>query len=226
MTHRFELVLALVFAVIFGLFCAWQSPGHRLTAAELNGYLAKIDAGAQLSAAEKAGLLARLRAWGEADDGGPVYMYNLMRYHDAVRQPPGLPVVGDTPEEVNDYYEDKATDLLLKSGSYPVISNLPQGVRSADFDGTNLIDYREAVDHWDRLLVVRYTSRRAFLELISDPRYLEVMPYKFAAVEVALVPTSAEVLIPDLRVLLGGILLALFLLVGWVRSARGGRSSP
>ena len=226
MKYRFELLLAVVFAVIFGLFCQWQDPGHKLTPAELDGYLAKIEAGAQMPAAEKASLLAHLRAWGEADDGGPVYMYNLMRYHDAVRQPPGLPVVGETPEEVNAYYEEKAMAVMLSSGSYPVLSNLPQGVRSAAFDSTNLIDYREALDHWDRLLVVRYTSRRAFLELISDPRYLKVMPYKFAAVEVALVPTSAEVLIPDLRFVLGSILLTLFLLVGWVRSARGGRSSP
>ncbi len=226
MKYRFELVLALVFVVVFGLFCLWQNPGDKLTAAELDGYLAKIDAGAMLPAAQKAAFLAHLRAWGQADDGKPVYMYNLMRYHEAVRQPPGLPVVGTTPEEVNAYYEEKAIAVMKFSGSYPAVSNLPQAVRSADFDSTNLIDYRDELDHWDRLIVVRYTSRRAFLELISDPEYLKIMPYKFAAVELALIPTSAEILIPDLRFVLGSVLLALFLLAGWVRSARRGRSFP
>ena len=31
MKYRFELLLAVVFAVIFGLFCQWQDPGHKLT---------------------------------------------------------------------------------------------------------------------------------------------------------------------------------------------------
>lgn len=106
--------------------------------------------------ADKAALLAHLRAWGEADDGQPVYMYNLMRFHDAVRQPPGLPVVGDTPEAVNEYYEDKAVSVMLGSGSYPVMSNLPQAFSSADLESANLIDYREDLDRRSRLLVVLF----------------------------------------------------------------------
>ena len=62
MKYRFELVLALVFVVVFGLFCLWQNPGHKLTPAELDGYLAKIEAGAQLPAAEKNRISHRGRA--------------------------------------------------------------------------------------------------------------------------------------------------------------------
>ena len=220
MKYRYELVLAVICAVIFAAFCHWQAPGSRLTPAEIDDYIARIDAGAALPPEEKTPLLAHLRAWGEADDGKPVYMYNLMSYRDQLRQQPGLASQGTTPQEVNDYYEGAATALLIKRGNYPVLGNAPQGVRSSTFDDTNLIDYRPAVNHWDRLLVVRYSSRRDFFELIADPDYLKVMPYKFMASEVALVPTTAELVVPDLRFVLGGLLLILFLLIGWIRAAR------
>jgi hypothetical protein len=220
MKYRYELVLAVIFTVIFAAFCYWQAPGSRLTSAEIDDYLARIDAGANLPPEEKTPLLTHLRAWGEADDGEPVYMYNLMSYRDQLLQRPGLASQGTTPQEVNQYYEDAAIALLLKRGNYPVLGNAPQGVRSGTFDDTNLIDYSPALNHWDRLLVVRYSSRRDFFELVANPEYLKFMPYKFIASEVALVPTSAELVVPDLRFVLGSALLVLFLLIGWIRAAR------
>jgi hypothetical protein len=77
-----------------------------------------------------------------------------------------------------------------------------------------------ALEKWSRVLVVRYPSRRAFLELLADPDYAPIEPYKFMALEVVLVPVTAELLVPDLRVLVGGLLLTGYLAVGWVRSAR------
>ena len=41
-------------------------------------------------------------------------------------------------------------------------------------------------------------ARRAFLELLSDPAYAPIEPYKFMALEVALVPVAAEAIVPDL----------------------------
>ena len=80
--------------------------------------------------------------------------------------------------------------------------------------------FESEIDDWSRILVVRYPSRRAFFRLVSDPEYLKFMPYKLAALKLALVPVSAQVVTPDLRLALGGLLLVVFLAVGWVRSAR------
>ena len=80
--------------------------------------------------------------------------------------------------------------------------------------------YKSELDNWDRVLVVRYPGRRTFLELVTNPDYLKVMPYKLASLEVVLTPVSGEVVIPDLRWVAGGGVLAIFLLVGWVRAAR------
>ncbi len=48
--------------------------------------VAYIDKNIYLPPEEKALTLERLRKWAEADDGGPVYMLNLMRYYDTVRR--------------------------------------------------------------------------------------------------------------------------------------------
>jgi hypothetical protein len=45
-------------------------------------------------------------------------------------------------------------------------------------------------------------------------------PYKFIALQIDLVPVSGDRLIPDLRLLVGGSLLVLFLAVNWLRTAR------
>jgi hypothetical protein len=48
-------------------------------------------------------------------------------------------------------------------------------------------------------------------------------PYKFIALEIDLVPVSGDRVIPDLRFIVGPSLLALFLAVNWLRSARNDR---
>jgi hypothetical protein len=46
------------------------------------------------------------------------------------------------------------------------------------------------------------------------------MPYKFLATELNLVPNSGEVVIPDMRLIVGAVLLVVFLTVGWAKAAR------
>ena len=57
------------------------------------------------------------------------------------------------------------------------------------------------------------------LKLISHPTYARVAGYKFIAVELDLVPVSSGTIIPDLRWLVGGGLVIIFMLVGWLHGA-------
>ena len=75
------------------------------------------------------------------------------------------------------------------------------------------------VDRADRVLLVRYPSRRAFLSLVCDPAYLQIAPYKFAALKLDLLPLEPETVIPDPRWLAAGGSLIVFLAVGWFRAA-------
>ena len=85
---------------------------------------------------------------------------------------------------------------------------------------SNLVVYEPELDNWDRVLIVRYSGRRAFFDLVTDPEYLKVEPYQRAALKIVIAPVSRDIEIPDVRWIAGGIGLIIFLLVGWVRSAR------
>jgi hypothetical protein len=139
-------------------------------------------------------------------------MLNLMRYRKELHTLAGGPDFHGTPQEANDLYERDVAPLLLKRGGYPLVAGPPQG--------KNLVGFEPAADAWSRILVVRYPSRRAFLSLLADPEYGPLEPYKLMAVQLSLVPVSGAVVIPDLRWIVGGSLLVLFLSVGWLRAVR------
>jgi hypothetical protein len=80
--------------------------------------------------------------------------------------------------------------------------------------------YSPDLDNWDRILVVRYPGRRAFLELVTSPEYLKVMPYKLSSLEVVLTPFSVELVLPEARWIVGTGGLVSLLLLSWIRAAR------
>jgi hypothetical protein len=212
-----EVVLGIVMVLIFLAVSAWQS-SETLSKTEVDRYIGILEKGIPVAWEERNEFIARMREWGKRDDGKPVYMLNLMRYFDRIKPVAGVPETL-TPMEANDYYEDVAKPMLLKSGSYPIFGGDTLGILEGQ-KKSNLIVFEPELDNWDRALVVRYSGRRAFFELVTDPEYLKVMPYKRASLKYVLTPVSGDIVIPDIRWVAGGICLTIFLLVGWLRSTR------
>src|SRR5204862_6811754 len=101
----FELILAAALVVLYVAFWAWHSQGAgKLTQPEIDQYIAIIE---KLPLPEKGlqGLTARLRSWAAADDGKPVYMFNLIRFFPRVQMFPVAPAFTGTPEEANAHAE-------------------------------------------------------------------------------------------------------------------------
>ena len=98
----------------------------------------------------------------------------------------------------------------LAAGAYPLFGGMTQG--------ENIIEDAAELDNWSRVIVMRYPSRRAVLELFADPAYAPFEPYKMMALQVVLVPTQGDMVVPELRWLLGGVLLLLFMAIGWLRA--------
>lgn len=224
--YRVELGLAVLMAVIFALVWHWQVPHRTLTKTDVEDYIRRIAAGIELPGNEKAEIIGHLRSWGETDDGRPVYMLNLMRYYDAARSMPGRPDIAGSPRDLNTHYEAVAIPKLLKLGGYPIFGGEPEGVRSGAQPSTNILGFDDPLENWGRVLVVRYPDRRAFFELLSDPDYIKVLPYKLAALKVVLVPMHDELVIPDVRWVAGVLLLAVLALVAIVRANRRRRPAP
>lgn len=206
----FELILAAVLVILYLAFWTWHSQGGgKLTQAEIDQYVANIE---KLPLPEKAveAFIARLRPWAEADDGKQFYMFNLMHFFPRIQLFPGAPDFKGAPEQANAHYEKGLIWLWLSHASYPTFIGAPQA--------KNLIDIQPERT-WDNMTVVRYPSRRTFLKLISDPAYAPLTPYKFIALELDLVPVSKGMLVPDLRWLVGGGFVIIFLLAWCLRLA-------
>lgn len=198
--------------LLFAAVWIWQSPpSARMSAAELDAYLAQVEA-LGMAPEDKAELLIRLRGFGEQDDGKPFYMLNLMRQREALRRYPGAPETDLTPEQANQHYEDAVMPVVMRLGAYPLAAGAVRG--------SSVLPVADEAQAWDRVILVRYPSRRAFLELLTDPAYQPHAPYKFMAMETALVPVETEIVWPEYRWLAGGALLVVFLGLGWWRAAR------
>jgi hypothetical protein len=205
----FEIILGTGLLVLYLGFWAWHSPwARKLTKAEIDHHMAIIEK-LPLPPEEVQAIASRLRRWAEADDGKPVYMFNLIHFFPQLRTFPGAPEFKGTPLESNAYYMKRISWLWLSHAAYPIFD----GVTQAE----NLINMQPERT-WGQVTVARYRNRRTFLKLLSDPAYAPVEPYKFMAVELDLVPVSGRLVIPDLRWLLGGGFILLFLSVEWIRA--------
>jgi hypothetical protein len=186
-------------------------PKAKLTADEIDHYLTLV-ANLPLPGNGAEQLAGRLRPWAEADDGKPTYMLNLNRYFAELRPFPGAPEPAATPLEAHSYYHKRLAAKWLRNGSYPIFSGTPQA--------EPLMQAQPGQERWDNVWIVRYPSRRKFLELLTWPGYAQAEPYKSMALEHDLVPLAGDTTIPDLQWLAAGILLAVFSATGWLRGTR------
>ncbi len=211
-----NLGLGLVLGVLFLGFFLWQTPwlwNSPLSPEDIDHYAAEIDRYTVLAPEQKAAFISRVREWAAGDDGRPVLLVNLMRYREKLGElPPDIDFNG-TPAEANAYYEGLVAPLALKRGEYPLVGGSAQSSSLTASDA-------EAANRWERVVVMRAPSRRAFIEFMADPAYGPTIPYKLAAEDVVLIPVDAEMVIPDLRWLVGGLLLIIYLAMRWRRSER------
>jgi hypothetical protein len=209
----FELILAAALVILYVAFWAWHSQGTgKLTQSEIDHYLAIIE---KLPLPEMGvqAFIARLRPWAHADDGKPVYMFNLIHFFAKLQMFPGAPEFKGTPEQANARYEKSLIWLWLSHASYPTFIGVPQT--------RNLINMQPERT-WGNVTIVRYPSRRTFLKLISHPTYARLAAYKFIAVELDLVPVLSGTVVPDLRWVVGIGFAIVFMLVGWLHAALWG----
>lgn len=213
--YRFELILGGVLLAVFLGVVFWQTPSlwrSPMTQTDIDQYAAALEQYVVQEPQDKAAFINRVREWAAGDDGRPVLMVNLMRYREQLGElPPDMQFDG-TPQEMNAYYESLVAPLAIRRGEYPMIGG--------DTQARSLTPSDSDLDRLDRVVVMRAPSRRAFIEFMADPDYGPTVPYKHAATDVVLIPIDAEMIIPDLRWVIGSLLLIIFLATGWWRAAR------
>ena len=110
---------------------------------------------------------AQLEALAASDVEGPITMLNLIRFRDQATEP----CEGMSGFEAFVRYGEAVT---------PILDGLGARV-SAQLDcHQGVIGPEEA--EWDLAVLAEYPSRDAFLKMVSSPEYLEVYPFRQAAV--------------------------------------------
>jgi hypothetical protein len=56
--------------------------------------------------------------------------------------------------------------------------------------------------------------------MMADPAYAPVVVYKFMGTEMSIMPTESIAYLPDMRLVVGGLLLFIYMAIGWRRAAR------
>ena len=198
-------------ALFFALFLFWYTPtGGPLSDVEIDNFIVKMEENGSSREA-----IAMIRQFGEEDTGKHFIMINNIDY----KETPGN-VVGGAPgentQQLMDRYMGHMIPAMLSRGSHPVMMG-PAAYRSMDVIGV------EGVDIWDMGGLVRYRSRRDFLEIVTDPAFSGKHHFKAAALEKTIAfPVEPDFNLGDPRLLIGLLLLALTALADARRSSQGG----
>ena len=198
MTSRRKLWLSSI--LLYALFVSWYTDlGGPLTEAEIQAYIAKTedrDLGGASSA--RGALLEFLRN----DTGGQFLMFNAV---DLAKNPPpmeGAPPDADGQTLVGLYMEHMIPALLSRA-SHPVV------VGKSVADSLDLLGVEDA-EAWSDGVIMRYRSRRTFIDIIDNPEFYARHDFKLAGLEKTIAyPIEPRIYLSDLRLLLGLFMLAI-----------------
>ncbi len=106
------------------------------------------------------------------DDGGPVVMINLLRYRDRAVYAEGADAEPCSGREAYQRYAEGVLSRLASVGARPIWAG--------SVAATVIAPHGE---RWHDAILVEYPSRKAFLEMVSQPEYQAVVHHRTAALE-------------------------------------------
>ena len=121
---------------------------------------------------------------------------------------------GESASNLMARYMEHMFPALLARASHPVLMG-PAVYPTMDLVGI------EGAENWDQGALFRYRSRRAFLEIVTNPAFMGKHHFKTAALEKTIAyPIETDLYLGDPRLLLGLILLAVTALIDNLRMSK------
>ncbi len=145
-----------------GIYLGASSP---LTDDEIDRTLARIEAQTHTPGGQHD--LPALRRFLEEDDGRSFYTVNLYEFNESAQYLDER-AAGGTGREAYDRFSQVMVRLLARRSSHPIF-------------GSDWIDPGNT--HWDRIVVVRYRSRRDIAEIFASAEFAEASAHKWAALK-------------------------------------------
>jgi len=192
------LVLGLVLILVLALVIGYHG-GEKLSGEEIEHYLSIIEGQDQKPGGRHD--LTALRDFLETDDGQPFYTVNLYRFHAEAQYLPSSEYshgsVGGSGKEAFERFSKVMIKLLASHSSHPIFAS----------------DWvHDESSNWEKLVIVRYKSRRDIAELFASDEFADANEHKWAALAANERMLVQGLHIPSFYI----IALIVFLLVGLV----------
>lgn len=196
-------------ALLYGIFVIWYTDlGGPLTDAEVSDVKA-----AMLANQSEPEMIAFIEQFARSDSGGQFIMLNAIDYNDNPGSVAGA-APGEDAEALMGRYMEHMIPALLIRASHPIFMG-PAVYPAMDVVGI------EGAENWNAGALMRYRSRRDFLEIVTNPVFKGKHHFKAAALEKTIdYPIEPDLQLGDPRLLLGLLLLALTSLTDLARLSR------
>ncbi len=193
-----RLKLWLTTALFYIAFVFWYTDfGGALTDTEINNYVSIMGENGT-----KADTIAFIEGFMRSDTGKQFLMVNVIDYNE---NPPNVEGAepGESADQLMARYMEHMLPALLKRGCHPVIFG-DAVYKVMDKYGI------EGADDWTHGAIFRYRSRRALMDIVSNPVFSGKHDYKHAALDKTLAyPIEPSIYLGDARLLLGLLLLSI-----------------
>ena len=165
---KIQLLLGLVLISVLALVIVYHGDGEKLSGEEVEQYLS-IIAGQDQKPGGRHDLSA-LRDFLEKDDGQPFYTVNLYRFHAEAQYLPSSKYfnrpVNSSGKAAFERFSKVMIKLLASNSSHPIFAS-------------NWV--HDESSNWEKLVVVRYKSRRDIAEIFASSAFVNASEHKWAA---------------------------------------------
>ena len=197
--------LWLVPALLYAVFTFWYTDfGGPLSDTEVDQFVATMKTNGS-----DPKTIAFIEKFAQQDSGRQFLMVNNI---DMNENPPNVEGAepGESASDLMARYMEHMIPALLARACHPIIMG------AVVYPTVDLVGI-EGAENWDQAALFRYRSRRAFLEIVTNPAFMGKHHFKTAALDKTIAyPIETNLYLGDPRLLLGLILLALTGLIdGW-----------
>ena len=192
--------------VIYAGFFLWYTDiGGKLDKEEIEFFLEKFEENASANSADPETYNSQknlIKRFMEEDTGRQFLMVNNIDMDDDPEDVEGAEP-GESAERLLDRYMEHMYAQLLKRACHPVFAG------NAVHPSMDLVGI-EGAEIWDQAALMRYKSRRAFMEVVTHPNMGSKHAFKVAAMEKTIAyPVETVLYLGDPRFLLALILIIL-----------------
>ena len=189
--------------VIYAGFFLWYTDmGGKLDEEEIEFFLEKLEENASVNSDDSRTQISRIKRFMEEDTGRQFLMVNNIDINENPGDVEGAEP-GESAESLLDRYMEHMYSQLIKRACHPVFAGY------AIHPSMDLVGI-EGAEIWDQAVLMRYKSRRAFMEVVTHPNMLSKHDFKVAALEKTIAyPVETALYLSDPRFLLALILIIL-----------------